>query len=202
MMAWRRPCDEPLSEPISVSLLTHICVTRPHWDEQIIWASGSCAFWAFSWKSAWQIITRWRHMSVIWRLESQATSWFNQQFVQARTQQIKTSHHWRFVWIIRRWPLVSTQKGANDAGKHSKAWRLHRRYPTDTRRKNNVIIMSFWRNNDCAVSARYHLRGIILGDMLAVNTYICWKEHLVERDDHALSSMTADSLTSSCYIQT
>ena len=29
-MAWRRPGDKPLSEPIMVWLLTHICVTR-HW---------------------------------------------------------------------------------------------------------------------------------------------------------------------------
>ena len=30
-MAWRRPGDKPLSEPVMVSLLTHICVTRPQW---------------------------------------------------------------------------------------------------------------------------------------------------------------------------
>ena len=29
IMAWRRPGDKPLSEPMMVSLLTHICVTRP-----------------------------------------------------------------------------------------------------------------------------------------------------------------------------
>ena len=29
VMAWRRPRDKPLSEPMIVSLLTHICVTRP-----------------------------------------------------------------------------------------------------------------------------------------------------------------------------
>ena len=28
IMAWRRPGDKPLSEPMMVSLLTHICVTR------------------------------------------------------------------------------------------------------------------------------------------------------------------------------
>ena len=28
IMAWRRPCDKPLSEPMMVSLSTHICVTR------------------------------------------------------------------------------------------------------------------------------------------------------------------------------
>ena len=31
VMAWRRPGDKPLSEPMTVSLLTHICVTRPQW---------------------------------------------------------------------------------------------------------------------------------------------------------------------------
>ena len=29
IMAWRRPGDKPLSEPMMFSLLTHICVTRP-----------------------------------------------------------------------------------------------------------------------------------------------------------------------------
>ena len=31
IMAWRRPGDKPLSEPVMVSLLTHIRVTRPQW---------------------------------------------------------------------------------------------------------------------------------------------------------------------------
>ena len=31
IMAWRRTGDKPLSEPKMVSLLTHICVTRPQW---------------------------------------------------------------------------------------------------------------------------------------------------------------------------
>ena len=31
VMAWRRPGDKPLSEPMMGSLLTHICVTRPQW---------------------------------------------------------------------------------------------------------------------------------------------------------------------------
>ena len=31
IMAWRRPGDKPLSEPMMVSLKTHICVTRPQW---------------------------------------------------------------------------------------------------------------------------------------------------------------------------
>ena len=32
IMAWRRSGDKPLSEPMLVSLPTHICVTRPQWD--------------------------------------------------------------------------------------------------------------------------------------------------------------------------
>ena len=35
IMAWRRSGDKPLSEPMMVSALTHICVTRPQWVKQI-----------------------------------------------------------------------------------------------------------------------------------------------------------------------
>ena len=31
IMAWRRSGNTPLSEPMMVSLLTHLCVTRPQW---------------------------------------------------------------------------------------------------------------------------------------------------------------------------
>ena len=41
IMAWRRSGDKPLSEPMMVSLLTHICVTRPQW---VKWRSGSQFF--------------------------------------------------------------------------------------------------------------------------------------------------------------
>ena len=33
-MAWRRPGDKPLYEPMMVSLPTHICVTRPQWVKE------------------------------------------------------------------------------------------------------------------------------------------------------------------------
>ena len=35
MMAWRRWGDKPLSEPMMVRLLMHICVTRPQWVKQM-----------------------------------------------------------------------------------------------------------------------------------------------------------------------
>ena len=31
IIAWHRPGDKPLSEPMMASLLTHICITRPQW---------------------------------------------------------------------------------------------------------------------------------------------------------------------------
>ena len=31
IMAWRQSGDKPLSEPMMISLPTHICVTRPQW---------------------------------------------------------------------------------------------------------------------------------------------------------------------------
>ena len=35
IMAWRRPGDKPLSEPMMVSFPTHICVARPQWVNEI-----------------------------------------------------------------------------------------------------------------------------------------------------------------------
>ena len=36
IMAWRRPGDKPLSEPMLVRSLTHICITRPQWVYTIL----------------------------------------------------------------------------------------------------------------------------------------------------------------------
>ena len=38
IMAWRRPGEKPLFEPMMIRLPTHICVTRPQWVEE--WSSG------------------------------------------------------------------------------------------------------------------------------------------------------------------
>ena len=37
VMAWRRPGDKPISEPMMVSLSTHTCVTRPQWVKECHW---------------------------------------------------------------------------------------------------------------------------------------------------------------------
>ena len=41
IMAWRRPGDKPLSEPMMVCLPTHICVTRPQWVKCCILPDGT-----------------------------------------------------------------------------------------------------------------------------------------------------------------
>ena len=37
IMAWSRPGDKPLSEPMMIGLPTHICVTRPQWVKRDYW---------------------------------------------------------------------------------------------------------------------------------------------------------------------
>ena len=46
MMAWRRPGDKPLSEPMLVFVPTHICVTRPEWVNGLFFgANGQNRTW-------------------------------------------------------------------------------------------------------------------------------------------------------------
>ena len=49
IMTWRRSGDKPLSEPIMVSLLMHICVTRPQWVKTwwLIYASVNLGHYCF-----------------------------------------------------------------------------------------------------------------------------------------------------------
>ena len=49
IMAWRLPGDKPLSEPIMVSLLTHICVTRPQWVK-CVWVFADTVMNRFAWR--------------------------------------------------------------------------------------------------------------------------------------------------------
>ena len=47
VMAWRRPGDKPLSEPMMVSLLAHICVARPQWVKTASAPSQVIVLWHF-----------------------------------------------------------------------------------------------------------------------------------------------------------
>ena len=68
IMAWRRPGDKPLSEPMMVNLLTHTCVTRPQWVNifvliyRIMKRSGWCmiiVWWPKGWMIIYIILNRW-----------------------------------------------------------------------------------------------------------------------------------------------
>ena len=48
IMAWRRSGAKPLSQPIVVSLPTHICVTRPQWVNTKWKGSTSVGHWVLS----------------------------------------------------------------------------------------------------------------------------------------------------------
>ena len=55
IMAWRRSGDKALSEPMMVSLPTHICVTRPQWVKKRpvmqIFDFSSPAAWTNCWNN-------------------------------------------------------------------------------------------------------------------------------------------------------
>ena len=66
IMAWRRLGDKPLSEPMMVSSLTHICVTRPQWvkrggkttDSPISTLSHEKIYWAKISITKYSLVTR------------------------------------------------------------------------------------------------------------------------------------------------
>ena len=51
IMAWRWSGDKPLSEPMMIILLTHICITGPQWvnETKMTWNA-----WHLRWKMTWE----------------------------------------------------------------------------------------------------------------------------------------------------
>ena len=77
MMAWRRPGDKPLSEPMVVSLPTHICVTRPQWVKFV------CALILF---------TRW------WQYDVHGAKWW--QGCVVKINDALQKHRWHLYWTL------------------------------------------------------------------------------------------------------
>ena len=69
-MAWRRPGDKPLSEPMMVSLLTHICVARPQWvnDLDTITCPSVSSIGAIAMEFGMDIIVTYGTFSIIYIL--------------------------------------------------------------------------------------------------------------------------------------
>ena len=57
IMAWRRPGDKPLSEPMLVRSLTHICVTRPQWVKSMTRLVNGYSFHRLRWAHAFLQLT-------------------------------------------------------------------------------------------------------------------------------------------------
>ena len=57
IMAWRRPGDKPISDPMMVILPTHICVTRPQWAKMI---TGNMTInFSFHWSNdSWETMSK------------------------------------------------------------------------------------------------------------------------------------------------
>ena len=60
IMAWHRPGDKPLPEPMMVSLPTHICVARPEWIKKLmnehLMDINSCHYWKYIFSLRLQMI--------------------------------------------------------------------------------------------------------------------------------------------------
>ena len=66
-MAWRRPGDKPLSEPMMVRLPTHICVTRPQWVKYPWWNNSTSHQYPFIHElvSKWMALQRRRYLRFV-----------------------------------------------------------------------------------------------------------------------------------------
>ena len=53
LMAWHRAGDKPLSEPMLVMLLTHICVTWPQWVHSTKWKPLKACRMPRLWQIKW-----------------------------------------------------------------------------------------------------------------------------------------------------
>ena len=73
IMAWRRSGDKPLSEPMMISLLTHICVTRPQWVKSRMMVFGAARTGDAPTTSEWSTVllpAKVRFILEVWRYPS------------------------------------------------------------------------------------------------------------------------------------
>ena len=84
IMAWCRPGDRPLSEPMMVSLLMHTCITQPQWVKAIHWCWPNVAVYIKN--NAWVTMNKdfWSQVS-----------WFANDFHEWRSHEWKSmaNHH-------------------------------------------------------------------------------------------------------------
>ena len=122
IMAWRRPDDKPLSEPMMVRSSTHICVSRPQWAKAHIPITKDSLFqgptYTYIFKNAHTggiYIWGYHYSDVIMSvMASQITSLtivYYTVYSGADQRKNQGSASLAFVWGIHRWPVNSPHKG-------------------------------------------------------------------------------------------
>ena len=93
IMAWRHPGDKPLSEPMMVSLTTHICVTRPQWAKPTRDARYSPWHWSLMTSlGMWKSVRPHYLCSSMWLPLSRLTL-----YATYKTYQLSLLAHWIFI---------------------------------------------------------------------------------------------------------
>ena len=108
IMAWHRPGDKPLSEPMMVSLLTHLCVTRPQWvnanvSADLHFASRTTCYYQLSFIKSKASVAAWVQMLTHWGRDKIATisqTTFSNAFSLMKMYEFRIRFHWSlFPWF-------------------------------------------------------------------------------------------------------
>ena len=102
ILAWRRPGNKPLFEPMMVSSLTHICLTRPQWVKTLaIWFLRTGALqplWfnvVMLWWVCWELPYRGDRGRMSW-----SGKWGRNTL--SRNKKIYTSNQFTYRWVSGR----------------------------------------------------------------------------------------------------
>ena len=117
-MAWSRPGDKPLTEPMMIELPTHICVTRPQWVKRDYWMLPVCISLAYrqprsiytepALEGLWEQAARYDQTTWVNASHVSATKWF---FHDDVIQWKHFPRYWPFVRGIHRSLVNSAHKG-------------------------------------------------------------------------------------------
>ena len=101
IMAWHRPGTKPISGPMKVSLLTHLCVTRPQWVNLRLNPSR----WALS-LSFKVTMTCWRHIASEMLFNIDAGNALLPDGTKALPEPMLTYHQWGSVCSTHLWSIL------------------------------------------------------------------------------------------------
>ena len=105
IMAWRRPGDKPLSEPMMVSIPTHICVTRPQWVNVYL---TNLQYFAFFWWTFIQlIIDHWPWYNATWLFCFHIISGEICSCILSSKVGLRENHHASVVWNWYHWVAIA-----------------------------------------------------------------------------------------------